>query len=404
LKLFASLGEGIFDFLAGAKLLIWPNDSSISFSHHLLQDYFSCLHLDLAFQEQIDVGNFCPVRRDGSPSSAWDQAFIMLGGKYRRAPVSFLSWARSADPEVVARCILESKIEVSEQFLRGLAQIWMPSLTAATSVFERAAVGRALGQLGRDDRIGVTTIDEFGLPFVEWCEVRGEGGELLLRMSKYLVTNAHFEAFIEDGGYTDKWNDCWTDKGLVSRGDRRGPDNYTTVFCLGNHPRIGVNWYEACAFASWLNRRLSDVGKIPDGFVVRLPTESEWRSVASRGGTSAYPWGDDFHYSYVNVRDIRSTTAVGLFVEGESREGVADLVGNAWEWTSTQAHMTGGLDGEIGGAPTQIVYCGASWAWDFNVSVWRPEDLRAECRYFIVPEDDRPDAVGFRLVLAPDRL
>ena len=32
-------------------------------------------------------------------------------------------------------------------------------------------------------------------------------------ISKYPITNAQYQAFIDDGGYTEKWKECWTQAG-----------------------------------------------------------------------------------------------------------------------------------------------------------------------------------------------
>ena len=47
------------------------------------------------------------------------------------------------------------------------------------------------------------------------------------RISKYLITNAQYDAFVRDGGYTAKrWRACWTAAGLKWKGDRSEPEKY----------------------------------------------------------------------------------------------------------------------------------------------------------------------------------
>jgi len=53
-------------------------------------------------------------------------------------------------------------------------------------------------------------------------------------------------------------------------------------------PVVGINWFDAVAFAEWLSER--------DGVVYRLPTEAE-REFAARGGLESldWPWEGDRH-------------------------------------------------------------------------------------------------------------
>ena len=61
-----------------------------------------------------------------------------------------------------------------------------------------------------------------------------------------------------------------------------------------------------------------------------LPTEEQWEYVARNGfqGT-LYPWGNQWLDDRANV-GTNSTSPVGGFPEGKSREGVVDLIGNVW--------------------------------------------------------------------------
>jgi hypothetical protein len=70
-----------------------------------------------------------------------------------------------------------------------------------------------------------------------------------------------------------------------------------------------------------------------------LPTEFEFQR-AVRGDTSqTYPWGNDWNndkYAATNLmRRKGGPWPVGSFPAGRSKQGVHDLAGNVWEWTSS---------------------------------------------------------------------
>lgn len=96
-----------------------------------------------------------------------------------------------------------------------------------------------------------------------------------------------------------------------------------------DHPIDGVSWEAARAFCRWLSKQA--------GFVVRLPTETEWERAARGSDEREYPWGDRYASGCGNLADlaIGRTTAVGSFPRGASPFGVLDLVGNVDEWTAT---------------------------------------------------------------------
>jgi len=247
----------------------------------------------------------------------------------------------------------------------------------ALSPVERANVGNTLARLG-DHRPGVGTSN--GLPDILWCEI--PAGEFIMGsdvgepeespkhfgrtgryyISRYPITNASFQVFVDaEDGYRDDAN--WTPAGLEWRKDRVGPDKYgREEFNLPNHPVVMVSWYEADAFCKWLTRRLRNrewpivdgqfaiwVWKeeeaailslpVPEGYVVRLPTQAEFEKAARGVDGRTYPWGEeedtDPDRANFDETGIGATCAVGMFPRGKSPYGVLDIAGNAWSWCGT---------------------------------------------------------------------
>ena len=74
-----------------------------------------------------------------------------------------------------------------------------------------------------------------------------------------------------------------------------------------------------------------------------MPTDEQWEA-AARGKTGRiFPWGeenpDEYRANYANI--VGAPTSVGLFPDGDTPEGVADMAGNVWEWTQSDFDKEG---------------------------------------------------------------
>ena len=162
------------------------------------------------------------------------------------------------------------------------------------------------------------------------------------QIDRYPVTNREFIDFIDSGGYQDYrfWlSDGWD---LVKEKEWKAPlywekiegNWYKKDFgglnkVQPNEPVTNVSYYEADAYSKW-------VGK-------RLPTEAEWEKAASWNEDlkrkTMYPWGDDLPLD-INANLLESwkwaPTPIGSYPQGRSHYGCHQMIGDVWEWTSSE--------------------------------------------------------------------
>jgi iron(II)-dependent oxidoreductase len=154
------------------------------------------------------------------------------------------------------------------------------------------------------------------------------------------VTNAEYQAFVDDGGYRRR--DLWGRRGWDWR--RREQAEHPLFWIRGDdrrwrecrfglpallepwHPVVHVNWYEAEAYCRWAGRR--------------LPSEAEWEMAATldpaTGGKRRFPWGNELPTPERANLDYRAggTVDVRALPSGDSVVGCRQMIGNTWEWVA----------------------------------------------------------------------
>jgi iron(II)-dependent oxidoreductase len=158
------------------------------------------------------------------------------------------------------------------------------------------------------------------------------------RIASIPVTNAQFQAFVEDEGYRRR--PLWSRRGWDWR--RRERAEHPLFWTRGGdgrwyerrfdetaplaawHPVVHVNWFEADAYCRWAGRR--------------LPTEAEWEMAATlepaTGCKRRFPWGDGPPTASCANLDFRAggTIDVRALPAGDSPVGCRQMIGNVWEW------------------------------------------------------------------------
>jgi formylglycine-generating enzyme required for sulfatase activity/uncharacterized protein YheU (UPF0270 family) len=238
---------------------------------------------------------------------------------------------------IVSRTVAEQDEYIGRHVVpRLLSQLRMLVEGGYLSPIERAQAADVLGCLG-DSRPGVCSIEPQmiridGGPFEMGADNERHTVNLKpFYIARYPVTNAQFRAFLNDAGYADIR--FWTKAAQEWRERASRTGGYINDPALGidNRPVVGVTWYEAAAYANWLRHKT--------GLPYRLLTEAEWERAAAGLERRKYPFGNRASDDCINTREagIGQTTAVGIFPHDQTPEGVYDLGGNVWEWTSSLA-------------------------------------------------------------------
>jgi iron(II)-dependent oxidoreductase len=229
---------------------------------------------------------------------------------------------------------------VDQMIAQGrVALLLRPQIAASLSADELARAEEAL-----DNAMAV--VPEGSVEMHARCHEAGENAARTERLvpvegfflDRFAVTNEQYQRFVDDGGYEQMslWDEAiWSAVlGFVDRTGQPGPrfwENGSFPAGKDQHPVVGVSWYEASAFSRWAGKR--------------LPTDAEWVKAGvwpviangARPVQRRFPWGEAMDNERANLWSSHRFTTVPVheLPGGQSVNGVQQLVGNVWQWTST---------------------------------------------------------------------
>lgn len=196
-----------------------------------------------------------------------------------------------------------------------------------------------------------------------------------------LVTNGEYQAFMQATGHRAPGisaADYQTQGFLVHPYSRVKPylwqgDRYPAN--QGQHPVVLVSYEDAQAYAQWKG--------VQEGQTYRLPTEVEWEQTARGKDGRYFPWGNEWQDQATHWAKSPGygTSAIATYPLSRSPNGVEDMAGNVFEFTSSITQRRG---------KTVSVMKGCSW--DDS-----PGFCRAAYRH-TRPVNSRHILFGFRLV------
>ena len=201
----------------------------------------------------------------------------------------------------------------------------------------------------------------------------------------------------------------WMGRYEVTQAEFQARMGYNPSMFVGPNRPVEVSWNQATAYCAALQAQEAAAGRVPSGYVYRLPTEAEWEYACRAGTTTAYHYGATIDCTLANA--FHELPGPGFCLPGGQTAvvgsyppnafGLHDMHGNVYEWcldrwpgaisSYPSAHVTDPLETN----PLFIYRIARGGAYYF----WRDE-ARSASRQGNLP-DTWVQFFGFRVVLGP---
>ena len=162
------------------------------------------------------------------------------------------------------------------------------------------------------------------------------------KIDNFLVSNREFLDFMNHGGYedysfwlSDGWDAVKENNWIAPMYWEKEEDVWFTRDFAGkrkinpDEPVCHVSFYEATAYCKWAGKR--------------LPTEAEWEKAAlwneEKQTKTDFPWGNErpkAELANLLESNVWNCSAVGAYEKGKSSYGCYQMIGDVWEWTSSE--------------------------------------------------------------------
>ena len=162
------------------------------------------------------------------------------------------------------------------------------------------------------------------------------------KIDNFLVSNREFLDFMNHGGYedysfwlSDGWDAVKENNWIAPMYWEKEEDVWFTRDFVGkrkinlDEPVCHVSFYEAAAYCKWAGKR--------------LPTEAEWEKAAlwneEKQTKTDFPWGNErptAELANLLESNVWNCSTVGAYEKGKSRYGCYQMIGDVWEWTSSE--------------------------------------------------------------------